>query len=66
MDISRHSSSGIIYEKSVPIHIKSNNLDTNKNDQYSLNQNFFDPNKASPPSKWNARLRERLIYYVNK
>ena len=52
---SRHSG----YEKSKPISIP-----TKKNDEYSLKQNFFDPNKSSPGS-WNTRLQNRLTYHDN-
>ena len=29
-------------------------------DEYSLKQNFFNPNKFSPPNEWNIRLEYRL------
>jgi|TARA_B110000495_G_C22465349_1_gene289157 hypothetical protein len=34
--------------------------------EYSLKQNFFDPNKASPPNSWNSRLLSRLENYDNR
>jgi hypothetical protein len=40
---------------SQPILIPSN--DTN---QYSLKQNCFNPNNASPPNSWNYRLMQRI------
>lgn len=29
-------------------------------DEYSLKENFFNPNKFSPPNEWNLRLEYRL------
>jgi hypothetical protein len=29
-------------------------------DEYSLKQNFFNPNKSSPPNDWTLRLEYRL------
>ncbi len=31
--------------------------------EYSLKQNFFDPNKSSPPNSWNSRLLMRIEHY---
>ena len=28
--------------------------------EYCLKQNFFNPNKCSPPNSWNERLMQRL------
>ena len=33
---------------------------TNTTTQYSLKQNCFNPNKASPPNSWNYRLMHRI------
>jgi len=42
---------------SKPIDIPKTNTST----QYSLKQNCFNPNKASPPtSSWNNRLMQRI------
>jgi hypothetical protein len=43
--------------QSKPIDIPKTNAST----QYSLKQNCFNPNKASPPtSSWNNRLMQRI------
>lgn len=34
-------------------------INTTQN-QYSLKQNCFNPNKASPPNSWNYRLMQRI------
>jgi hypothetical protein len=36
------------YEKDIP---------------YALKENFFDPNKSSPPNFWSCRLLERMNHY---
>jgi len=36
------------------------------NDSYDLKQNFFDPEKGSPPTNWTTRLLERMEKYYNK
>ena len=59
-EISRHSG----YEKSEPISIPGSKPDAHVPDEYSLKQNFFDPNKSSPGS-WNTRLQNRLTYHVD-
>jgi len=46
------------YERSLPIQIPS--AKSNIQDEYSLKQNFFDPNKSSPPNHWNQRLLQRI------
>jgi hypothetical protein len=47
---------------------KTNNYDLNTDaEEYSLNFNNFDPNKASPPSEWKERLENRIkIHYSYK
>jgi len=57
---SRHSG----YEKSKPISIPAKKYGEHIHDEYSLKQNFFDPNKSSPGS-WNTRLQNRLTYHDN-
>lgn len=48
-------------EISQPILIPTKNLSLSSNQkQYSLKQNCFNPNKASPPSSWNFRLMQRI------
>ena len=52
-----------IVKSSQPVPIPgSKNKDLN---EYSLKQNFFDPNKSSPPNSWNSRLILRLENYNN-
>ena len=46
--------------KAVAIPIPKKPSSTNDHDEYSLKQSNFDPNKFSPPSSWNNRLRARL------
>ena len=46
--------------KATPIAIPNNNRSTRDQDEYSLTQTNFDPNKSSPPSSWDNRLRARL------
>jgi hypothetical protein len=68
-------------EKYVPIKIYSNQFSSNPikikklnmnkevelfDDSYELKQNFFDPEKGSPPTNWTNRLLERIEKYYNK
>lgn len=46
--------------KAVAIPIPKKPSSTNDQDEYSLKQGNFDPNKFSPPSSWKNRLRARL------
>ena len=39
------------------IQLKDNNI------PYSLKENFFDPNKSSPPNFWSNRLLDRFQNY---
>ena len=43
--------------KSDTIQIKPSNI------PYSLKENFFDPNKSSPPNFWSNRLLDRFSIY---
>lgn len=57
-----------IYEKAIPIPIKrisstSSNLSENSDNEYSLNHNFFDPSKSSPPNEFMAKLKKRMSAY---
>ena len=52
----------IIYERSQPVNILKKNV-SQKNIQYGLKENFFDPPKNSPPNSWNRRLSYRIDYY---
>ena len=46
--------------KAITIPCYHNSPSTREVDEYSLTQNNFDPNKFSPPSSWDNRLRARL------
>jgi hypothetical protein len=53
-----------IYQKSPTnmkeINIKEINM---KENEYSLQQHFFDPSKSSPPNEFMLKLRMRMTYY---
>lgn len=59
-------------ENSRPIKIKKTYVDLNESNAtyiyniFDLKQNFFDPNKGSPPSNWTNRLIERIEKYYDK
>lgn len=59
-------------ETSRPIKIKKTYIDLNESNTtniyniFDLKQNFFDPNKGSPPSNWTNRLIERIEKYYDK
>ena len=48
------------YERSAPIPIQSKKAELEQDVEYCLKQNFFNPNKGSPPNQWNERLMQRL------
>lgn len=48
------------YERSAPIPINSKKSILDEDVEYCLKQNFFNPNKGSPPNLWNERLMQRL------
>jgi hypothetical protein len=56
-----------IHERSNIINIKQNLSTTVKNNspkgEYSLNQNFFDPSKSSPPNDFMIKLHMRMNRY---
>jgi hypothetical protein len=53
----------LIYKNnSDPIKIKNENTFLEKN-QYSLKQNFFDPEKKSPPNVFMIKLYARMVQY---
>lgn len=59
--------SRIIHERTNKIPI-INNLSTKIKEQecleeYSLNQNFFDPTKSSPPNEFMLKLKLRMSRY---
>ena len=59
--------SRIIHERINKIPI-SNKLSTKMKEQgtlgeYSLNQNFFDPSKSSPPNEFMLKLKLRMSHY---
>ena len=42
----------------------NNTIQSNySNNPYSLKENFFDPNKSSPPNFWSNRLLDRFQHY---
>tara|TARA_Y100000591_G_C21281347_1_gene427471 strand:- start:52 stop:306 length:255 start_codon:yes stop_codon:yes gene_type:complete len=46
---------------STPIPIpKKSNIHFNKQNEYELNVNFFNPSKMSPPDCWKNRLEQRI------
>jgi hypothetical protein len=60
------SKQSVIHERSniIPINIiRNDNYDTNKNNEYSLKQNWFDPTKNSPPNDFMIKLYNRLYMY---
>lgn len=48
-----------MFRPSVSIQIPQKNSADNVM-EYCLKQNFFNPNKFSPPNNWNERLKQRL------
>jgi len=55
----------VMNEKSVQIPKKNmiNNVKTTPTNDYSLNKNFFDPAKSSPPNEFMIKLHMRNITY---
>jgi hypothetical protein len=57
----------VIHERSSIIPIKQNLSTTMKQNspkgEYSLKQNFFDPNKSSPPNEFIVKLHKRMSVY---
>jgi len=50
------------YERSVPITIPTKTYrQSDDESEYCLKQNFFDPNKGSPPNSFNERLLQRFM-----
>ncbi len=56
----KNSNSAKIRSVSKPINICSKSKSTSCMQEYSILCNNFDPNKCSPPNKWNERLLYRL------
>jgi len=65
----RSCKTSIIHERSEIIPIKQNLSTTMKKGsqkgEYSLNQNFFDPSKSSPPNEFMNKLKIRMKIYDN-
>ncbi len=65
------SNSRVIDErsKSIPIPKKLSTLmeefRNNRQDEYSLKQNFFDPSKSSPPNEFMIKLYIRMSHYTS-
>lgn len=55
-----YQQTNIMYERSAPIPILSKKPNLDQDVEYCLKQNFFNPNKGSPPNQWNERLMQRL------
>ncbi len=66
MESVRNTSPRAIPGRSAPIPIPMRSPTNAPNTEYSLKQNFFDPNKSSPPNSWNTRLLQRLGDYEEK
>lgn len=61
MDYNEMPAQRFIVKKTQPVPIPGS--EQKKLTEYSLKQNFFDPNKSSPPNSWNSRLLMRLENY---
>ena len=61
MDYNEMPAQRFIVKKTQPVPIPGS--EQKKLSEYSLNQNFFDPNKSSAPNSWNSRLLMRLENY---
>jgi len=65
------SNSHVIDERSkiIPIPKKLSTLmeefRNNRQDEYSLKQNFFDPSKSSPPNEFMIKLYLRMSQYTS-
>lgn len=61
------STKHLSYERSDPIRINNVRLKNMKDnllsDEYSLNHQFFDPSKSSPPNEFMMKLRMRVYSY---
>ena len=59
----------LIHERSNIIQIKQSRPTTTKKqhiaEEYSLNQNVFDPSKSSPPNDFMMKLYARMNMYNN-
>jgi hypothetical protein len=55
--------------KSIPIPKKLSTLigefRNNRQDEYSLKQDFFDPSKSSPPNEFMIKLYSRISHYTS-
>lgn len=61
MDYNEMPAPRFIVKHTLPVPIPGS--DKKNLTEYSLKQNFFDPNKSSPPNSWNSRLLMRLEHY---
>ena len=57
----------IIYERSkiipIPQHSPTNKKVSFRENEYSLNNSFFDPSKSSPPNDFLLKLKLRMNQY---
>lgn len=65
MNIEKHVQLKIQVSQPIKIQKTYKNEDSSYEalDCFDLKQNFFDPNKGSPPSSWTFRLLERIEKY---
>ena len=66
METVRNTSARAVPGRTAPIPIPMHSPNNASTTEYSLKQNFFDPNKSSPPNSWNTRLLQRLGDYEEK
>jgi hypothetical protein len=52
-----------IPEKRIVIIKKDSFSEKEKEKEYDLKQNFFDPSKSSPPNDFMMKLQMRICYY---
>lgn len=52
-----------IAEKRIIIIQKDSFSEKEKEKEYDLKQNFFDPSKSSPPNDFMMKLQMRMCYY---
>ena len=51
---------------SAPIPMPIPNKKSQNNIHYELKQNFFNPDKLSPPNSWNSRLLDRFYQFEKR
>lgn len=69
MNIEKYVQPEISVSNPIKIHktyLKQASFGEYEIDCFELKQNFFDPNKGSPPNSWTFRLLERIEKYGDK